>query len=161
MSLNKIISGTRAGAHRGALDAAIKYGFPYGGWVPKGRRDEDGPIPGKYKLQEMRTTSYPDRTQKNVTSSDGTLIITQSRMTSGSGLAHKFANKHGKPCVRIDLKVQLLPAAVATVHEWISREGIQVLNVAGSRESKAHGIQELTKQIIESLILLAMDRSDE
>ena len=64
--IQKIISGGQTGADRAALDFAIKYGIPYGGWVPKGRKTEDGTLPGKYLLQEMPTGSYSKRTEKNI-----------------------------------------------------------------------------------------------
>jgi hypothetical protein len=51
--LKKIISDGQTGADRAALDAAIDLGIPHGGWVPKGRLAEDGPISDKYHLQEM------------------------------------------------------------------------------------------------------------
>ncbi|MBQ8124923.1 MAG: hypothetical protein IJ173_03450 [Kiritimatiellae bacterium] len=35
--IGKIISGGQTGADRGALEAALKAGFAYGGLVPKGR----------------------------------------------------------------------------------------------------------------------------
>ena len=43
--LEKIISGAQTGADRGGLDAALERGFPIGGWVPRGRKAEDGTIP--------------------------------------------------------------------------------------------------------------------
>ncbi len=36
MAIKKFISGGQTGADQGALDAAIKYSFPHGGWLPKG-----------------------------------------------------------------------------------------------------------------------------
>jgi len=48
MTIKKIISGAQTGADRGALDAALDLGLPVGGWVPRGRRAEDGPIPDRY-----------------------------------------------------------------------------------------------------------------
>ena len=42
--LKKIVSGGQTGADRVALDVALEYGFEIGGWVPKGRLAEDGPI---------------------------------------------------------------------------------------------------------------------
>ena len=71
--LKKIISGGQTGADRAALDAAIRLGIPHGGWVPKGRIAEDGPLDPTYHLREMPTDSYIERTEKNVTDSDGTL----------------------------------------------------------------------------------------
>ena len=41
----KIISGGQTGADQGALDAAIELDIPHGGWIPKGRLAEDGPLP--------------------------------------------------------------------------------------------------------------------
>jgi hypothetical protein len=34
----------QTGADRAALDFAIEHGIPHGGWCPKGRNAEDGPI---------------------------------------------------------------------------------------------------------------------
>ncbi len=66
MTLQKIISGGQTGADLAALDAAIKYNFPHGGWIPKGRLTENGPLSDIYKLKEMPTSSYPKRTEQNV-----------------------------------------------------------------------------------------------
>jgi hypothetical protein len=30
---------------RAALDVAIKFKIPHGGWLPRGRKTEDGPLP--------------------------------------------------------------------------------------------------------------------
>ena len=49
----KIISGGQTGADRAALDFAIKHSIPYGGWVPKWRRTEDGTLPEKYILHDF------------------------------------------------------------------------------------------------------------
>lgn len=53
--ITKIISGGQTGADRAALDFAIEHDIPHGGWAPKGRKAEDGPIPSKYDLQELPT----------------------------------------------------------------------------------------------------------
>jgi len=42
-----------------ALDCAIENGTPYGGWCPKGRLAEDGPIDARYDLTETPTSGYP------------------------------------------------------------------------------------------------------
>ena len=44
-SLEKIVSGAQTGVDRAALDIALKYKIPCGGWCPKGRIAEDGIIP--------------------------------------------------------------------------------------------------------------------
>lgn len=41
----KIISGGQTGADRAALDVAIELDIPHGGWIPTGRKTEDGTLP--------------------------------------------------------------------------------------------------------------------
>ena len=100
--IKKIISGGQTGADQGALDAAIKYGFPYGGWIPKGRKTEAGLLPDEYKLNEMPSSSYPERTEQNVIDSDGTVIITHGKLSGGSKLTDKLAEKHFRPCLHVN-----------------------------------------------------------
>jgi hypothetical protein len=59
----------------------MEEGIPHGGWVPKGRKTEAGPLPWKYQMQEMPTTDYPPMKGKNVLDSDGRLIISHGELT--------------------------------------------------------------------------------
>jgi hypothetical protein len=112
--LKKIISGGQTGADRAALDFAIKIKIPHGGFIPKGRLAEDGPLPSKYNLKEMRTKSYPRRTEKNVVDSDGTLIVLRGRLTGGSQYTMDMALLHEKPWLHNDLtETSILEAAQA------------------------------------------------
>ena len=62
MTIKKIISGGQTGADQGALDAAIKYDFPHGGWIPKGRLTERGRMKCPYckakKTRVIFTTKF-------------------------------------------------------------------------------------------------------
>jgi hypothetical protein len=82
--IKKIISCAQTGADRAGLDFAIEVGSPHGVWVPKGLKAEDGTIPVRYNIQEMPTSSYPARTEKNILDSHGTLIISHGKLTGGS-----------------------------------------------------------------------------
>jgi hypothetical protein len=64
--ITKIISGGQTGADQAALDFAIEHDIPHGGWTPKGRKTEDGLLPDKYHLEEMPTSSYQKRIEKNI-----------------------------------------------------------------------------------------------
>jgi hypothetical protein len=46
-----------------------------GGFVPRGRKAEDGKIADRYNLVELTTSSYPARTRRNIEESDGTVIF--------------------------------------------------------------------------------------
>jgi len=95
--IDKIISGGQTGADRAALDAAIELDIPHGGWIPKGRKTEDGGLPEKYHLKEMPTGSYAARTEQNVIDSDGTLIVSHGKLNGGSALTRRLAKKHKRP----------------------------------------------------------------
>ena len=152
--IQKIISGGQTGADRAALDFAIRHNIPYGGWVPKGRKTEDGTLPEKYNLQEMPTGQYSKRTEKNVLDSDGTLIISHGLLTGGSALTTSFAELHRKPWIHIDLEITPSSAAARTIQEWVGRNGIKIMNVAGARASKDPMIYQAVMDLLEKWILL-------
>ena len=58
----KIVSGGQTGVDRAALAVALELGIPCGGWCPRGRLAEDGPIPPRYPLVETPRKAYPQRT---------------------------------------------------------------------------------------------------
>jgi hypothetical protein len=151
--LKKIVSGGQTGADQAALDAAIELGLPHGGWVPKGRKTESGPLPLKYQLMEMDSGRYSKRTRQNVIDSDGTVIFFMGKLTGGSKYTVKMAAKHKRPNLRIDLNE--LPAfqAISIIHSWIFENEIGVLNIAGPRARKNPGIYVPVKFIVSCVIL--------
>jgi Circularly permutated YpsA SLOG family len=153
--ISKIISGGQTGADQAALDVAIELGILHGGWVPKGRRTERGPLPAKYQLKEMSTDSYPKRTEQNVMHSDGTLIISHGELTGGSEYTKQLAEKHDKPWVHVDAKKVSVEAAVQLIRAWINGSQIKVLNVAGPRASKDPQIYATTKKILKAVLTVA------
>jgi predicted Rossmann-fold nucleotide-binding protein len=148
----KIISGGQTGADQAALDVAIQLGIPHGGRIPKGRKTERGPLPSKYRLQEMPADSYPARTEKNVLESDGTLVISNGELSGGSEYTRQMAEKHNKPWIHVDANAVSVEAAVQIVRAWISGNEIEVLNVAGSRASKDPQIYSTAKKILKELL---------
>jgi len=78
--IKKIISGEQTGGDQAALDVVLKLGIPHGGWIPKGRMAEDGPLPEICRLIEMPTDSYEAHTEKNVQDSDSTLIFARGKL---------------------------------------------------------------------------------
>ncbi len=148
MKVKKIISGGQTGADRAALDAAIELGIPHGGWVPKGRRAEDGRITNRYHLTEMPSGHYHKRTQQNVLDADGTLIISHGRLKGGSALTRKLAQKHHRPFLHLDLDRLSVTEGSRKMRSWIEAQAITVLNVAGPRASEAPRIYDAVTSIL-------------
>jgi len=160
MAIKKIISGGQTGADQAALDAAIKLGIPHGGWIPKGRKTEDGPLPEKYELQEMPTGNYPKRTAQNVIDSDGTVIISHGKLAEGSKYTEEMVDRHNKPCLHIDLNETPAFQAISDIHSWIFDNNIEILNVAGPRESKDFKIYDHTKFLITGVVMLGLEDAE-
>jgi hypothetical protein len=148
--LEKIISGGQTGVDRAALDAALELEIPCGGWCPKGRRAEDGIIPSKYPLEETSSPDYPQRTEFNIQDSDGTLILTWGPPLGGTLLTLKLARKHHKSYRLMDLAGG---RDAPSVREWINKSKIEILNVAGPRESEAPGIYSRAMNFLREVLI--------
>ncbi len=156
MQVKKIISGAQTGADRAALDFAIEYNIPCGGWVPAGRQAEDGRIPDHYTIWEMEDGGYVERTEQNVKDSDGTLIFSHGELTGGSLLTREFAEKHGRPWLHIDFNQLLAFDAAIDVNDWIAEYSIEILNIAGARASKDPDIYQEVYKILETVFYVSI-----
>lgn len=135
----RVISGGQTGADRAGLDVAIELGISVGGACPKGRRAEDGEIPARYPLTETRSSSYPERTRRNVLDADATVVLTlAATATGGSRQTIAFAQRAGKPVLHIARDGTKAPATA--LDRFLNQVQVRTLNIAGSRESKEPGV---------------------
>ncbi|MHC4218288.1 MAG: putative molybdenum carrier protein [Planctomycetota bacterium] len=147
--LKKVISGGQTGVDQAALDAAAEAGVPGGGWCPKDRWSEAGPIDQRYPLTETPTSEPNQRTDFNVRDADGTLIIAPGPLTGGTALTHRIAHHRHKPCLVVDLRTQASPELI---RRWIRMNDIRTLNVAGPRESGHPGIYEKALELLRRVL---------
>jgi hypothetical protein len=145
----EIVSGGQTGVDRAALDTALALGLRCGGWCPRGRRAEDGPLPARYPLRETPSPSYPERTEWNVRDSDGTLVLHRGPLRGGTALTVRLARRQGRPALTVDLSAA---PRVEPVREWIARERIVKLNVAGPRESQQPGIHDQAVEFLREVL---------
>jgi len=153
--VKKIVSGGQTGVDRAALDFALESKIPCGGWCPRGRLAEDGRIPERYPMKETPTEIYEERTRFNVRDSDGTLILGFGDPKGGTAYTIETALTFGKPLWIVDLEKEF---ETEPVSEWIVRNFILVLNVAGPRESGAPGIYEKAKAFLSALFDSSTER---
>ncbi|MFW6148187.1 MAG: YpsA SLOG family protein [Thermodesulfobacteriota bacterium] len=154
MMIKKIVSGGQTGADRAALDIAMKFAIPHGGWVPKGRKTENGSLPDKYQLKELSTASYTKRTEQNVLDSDATLLISHGKLAGGSAYTRRKAVQHSRPWLHIDLTKTRGFEAARTINLWIARHTIEILNVAGPRASEDPEIYQATVDLLQTVFYL-------
>jgi hypothetical protein len=147
-----IISGGQTGADRAAFDFALENKLETAGFVPRGRRAEDGPIGPQYpNLTETATRRYAERTALNVEHSDATLIVSHGKLTGGSRLTKKLAQKLQKPFRHLDLSTLTVEEAARRTREWLISIDCERLNIAGPRASTDPEIYQKTKLFLTEL----------
>jgi hypothetical protein len=147
--IRQIVSGGQTGVDRAALDVALGLGLPCGGWCPRGRKAEDGSIPGRYPLLETPAAAYRQRTEWNVRDADGTLVLHCGQATGGTALTIRLARRRRQPLLVLDLNLDPSPSLV---RDWVRDRRIRVLNVAGPRESKCAGIHRRAARFLRAAL---------
>ena len=145
-----LVSGGQTGVDRAALDFAIERGLTHGGYCPKGRLAEDGPIPARYHLQETEFEDYPTRTRLNVEMADATVIFqvgVKLRPRSGCALTAGHARKIGRPCLVVG-ECPDVAAGAAVLRAFLEEHRPKILNVAGSRASSEPDIAAYTGAVL-------------
>lgn len=152
--LRRVVSGGQTGVDRAALDAAAAVGLARGGWCPRGRAAEDGPIDPGYPLRETPEADPAQRTAWNVRDSDATLILARGPLRGGTALTAECARAEGRPLRVVRPGEGPDPAETLA---WLRAEGVETLNVAGPRESQAPGIGAEAQAWLEALLARAAE----
>jgi hypothetical protein len=155
--IERVVSGGQTGVDRAALDVALALGLPCGGWCPRERRAEDGPVDPRYPLIETPSADYAERTSWNVRDSHGTLVLTRGSPRGGTALTIALARDAGRPLLVIDLTRDPDPA---DVREWAREAGVKILNVAGPRESQQPGIHAEARWFLARVLAPEADPTD-
>lgn len=150
MKFLQIISGGQTGVDRAALDFALQNGVDCDGWCPQGRISEDGPIDIKYPLNETKSSNPEERTKRNVSDSDGVLILVDDKMDLGTVLTIDFAEISGKPLYLVHLRMNRADQEEG-ISSFIEEYKLEKINIAGPRESNSPGIYDKATAFLNEL----------
>lgn len=156
--INKVISGGQSGADMGGLIAAELMKIETGGTAPPGWMTEVGSQKKKLKAYGLREgkldrTIYVDRTIKNIRDSDGTIIFGNLK-ERGSALTLRKCKELRKPVITMPhFKATIVEGGhIETICEWVEMNEVEVLNVAGNRESISPGIVSFVTEVITKVL---------
>jgi len=152
--LEKIISCGRPGAEQAALDAAIKLGIAYGGWLPKGSDPIFAPESDKYNRTELGSTQQNEANKANIRKSDGTLLLSHGVLGFDSHDIENTARRYSSHLLQIDLNQLNAFNAAAMINDWIVENAITVLHVSGPALLEDQRIYQATYDILQAVYFL-------
>jgi hypothetical protein len=150
----KIISGGQTGIDRAALDVALKHGIVCDGWCPAGRLDEFGRIPDHYPVQELQGGGFTERTLQNVKDSDGTLVIYTEKLHGGTERTVRLCVELERPHQLIDASIVSTEDAAKLIADFVRKNKIDILNVAGPRQSEWPGGYDYASRALSAFLKL-------
>ena len=153
----RIRSGGQTGADQAALTWAVQQGIPHEGWCPKGRRDENGPIPAQFELVETASRESKVCTAWNVRDADATVIFTMSpELTGGTLQTKQFAEGQRKPLLHLCRQGSAtIKQHAAALNTFLSKHSVGVLNVAGPRASKERDVASFVQSVLTAALCSA------
>ena len=124
----------------------------WGGWMPKGFLTEDGyrPWMGEVGWKEHESPKYPPRTFANVKDSDATIRFATDFNSPGERLTRKACIQYRKEYWDINLTN---PWSIEETVDWLISHKVEVLNIAGNRESTSPGIYQFTADYLFQVLL--------
>lgn len=150
-TVTRIISGGQTGVDTIGLQVAKRLGIETGGTAPKGFLREQGvdsediasyglveitpEEQADYTKRKGKKDPYTGRTELNVRNSDGTVYFGTDDDSAGLIATRRSAKEWNKPFINNPTADEL--------REWIIKNNIKTLNVAGNRGSKLNNPQEI------------------
>ena len=150
----KIISGGQTGSDQAGWRAALNIGLETGGWMPHDFGTEDGPRPEFAQRYGAKTVcdGSRERSYTNVRESHATVWFGE--VTGKGGKSTITAcERFGRPCFFVSQGITL-PAGLAL---WLQINQVEILNIAGIKESDSPGIGEW----VESFLIAALGHFQE
>jgi hypothetical protein len=80
------------------------------------------------------------------------VIFVHGRLSGGSDLTRKLAEKQGKPWLNLNMKEHTIQEAVERLSDWCAENQIEILNVAGRSASKDPDIYIVTYRVVSRLL---------
>jgi hypothetical protein len=151
MAVKQVISGGQTGGDMGGLRAATACSIPTGGHCPAGWRTEKGSnlLLRQYGLIQTKSRNYLVRTEKNVCNSDFTIGF-GNKYSSGMKATYRFCNSHDKPFLHVTDPIRMIneEEAYQRIEEELTKHNVEILNIAGNRESTNPGLEKAVKNFL-------------
>ena len=100
-------------------------------------------------MKETRSADPAIRTKCNVCDSDATAVFHHGDLFGGTRRTVEACEDLGKPWLCLDLSTCSAEVAATRLFDWAAAEGVEVLNVAGPRQSEDRNIYPAVRAVLD------------
>jgi len=159
MPITRIISSGTPGAESAALDAAIRFRIPYGGYTNQGSLVPGDRPSGRYRLDERPYVEPLLLMRANLEQADGLVIFSSGPYSDRIGRLTPFAREGQIPCLHVDF-AELTPNDTAfRIEAWVSSHNLSRLFITGSAIQEDRHIYQRVHEALTGFFLLVQDAS--
>jgi len=157
MAIMKIISSGTPGAESAALDVAIRFHIPYGGYTNQGSLIPGDRPAGRYTLDEKPFVNPMVLLRANMDQADGILVFSSSTMPWQINQIQPYVNEQNYPYLHIDFsEVEPHPAAFR-IGTWVAKNALRRLFITGASIHEDRGIYQRAHDALTSFFMLGND----
>lgn len=152
--IEKIISSGLFAPEKAALDAALKYGVPHGGWIHFIHSEQRNKLLETYNLELIPALDPRAAIQQNISDANGTLILTTGRPRGNADYARHLTLKKGLQMLGLDMRQYAHIEAGSLVASWMDMHHVSRVYVIGTDDDADGRAYHLSRKIIEAAITI-------
>ena len=159
MPITRIISSGTLGAESAALDAAIRFRIPYGGYTNQGSLIPGDRPTGRYRLDERPYVDPQLLMKANLERADGLLIFSNGPYSERICRLMTYVREVDTPCLHVDFAAGAVHEAAFRISSWATAHRLSRLFVTGSTIQEDRHIYPLVHEALIACFMLAQDTS--
>ena len=157
MPITRIISSGTAGAESAALDAAIRFRIPYGGFTTQGSLIAGDRPPARYRLDERPFVDPMLLMQGNLERADGLLVFTTGPLPGRMVRLMDHVLGEAYPCLHADFALHTPHQTAFRIDDWAAAHHVSQLCVTGTAILEDRRIYRQVHDALTAFFLLTAD----
>ena len=159
MPITRIISSGTLGAESAALDAAIRFRIPYGGYTNQGALVPGDRPAGRYRLDERPYVDAMLLMRANLERAGGLIIFSNGPYPDRIAPLMALAREADTPCLHVDFAVLTPHDAAFRIDAWVAAHALSEVFITGSEIREDRQIYQRVHDALTAFFMLIQDAS--
>jgi hypothetical protein len=157
MRITRIISSGTAGAESAALDAAIRFRIPYGGFTTQGSLIPGDRPAARYRLDERPFVDPMLLMRGNLERADGLLVFTTGPLPGRIDRLMDHVRGKAYPCLHMDFALHTPHQAAFRIDAWATAHHVSEVCITGTAIREDRRIYRQVHDAMTAFFLLTAD----